>query len=73
MSIESEKIYLAKLLLATESLENIDSVKEIFKKNKTADFWDKLSLEQKEEVERAFVEIQNGEISEYESFMKKMR
>jgi len=73
MDIQAEKIQLAKLLLETENLNIIKSVKKIFKQNKVVDFWDELSPEQKKEIEKASIEIENGEIVDYDSFMQKHR
>lgn len=71
MNIQSEKIHLAKLLLETENPKIIESIKKIFKKYKPADFWDELSLEQKEEIDRPSLEIKNGEVSDYDAYLKK--
>ena len=49
------------------------NVKKIFTKAKTAGFWDDLSIEQRKEIETASREIENGEITDYESFMQKHR
>lgn len=73
MDIQAEKIQLVKLLLETENLNIIKSVKKIFKQNKVFDFWDELSPEQKKEIEKASIEIENGEIVDYDSFMQKHR
>lgn len=73
MDMQSEKIQLAKMLLETENPYIIESIKRIFKKNKTVDFWDELSPEQKNEIERASTEIENGELTDYDSFMQKHR
>lgn len=73
MDIQAEKIQLAKLLLETENLKIIESIKNIFKQNMGLDFWDELSPEQKDEIEKASIEIENGEIIDYDSFMQKYR
>ena len=73
MNIQEEKIHLAKLLLETEDLDTLNSIKEIFSKNETVDFWDELSAEQKDEIENASIEIQNGEVTDYDSFIQKHR
>lgn len=73
MDIQAEKILLAKMLLDTENPKIIESIKKIFKKEKTSDFWDDLSLQQKKEIEKASLEIENGEVTDYESFMQKHR
>ena len=73
MNIQAEKIQLAKMLLDTQNPKIIESIKNIFKREKTVDFWTELSLEQKIEIEKASIEIENGEVTDYESFMQKHR
>ena len=73
MDIQAEKIQLVKLLLETENPKIIEAIKKIFKSDKAIDFWDKLSPEQKNEIEKASIEIENGEVTDYEVFMQKHR
>lgn len=73
MDIQAEKIELAKMLLNTQNPKIIESIKNIFKREKTVDFWTELSLEQRTEIEKASTEIENGEVTDYESFMQKHR
>ena len=73
MNIQEEKIHIAKLLLETEDQNTINSIKEIFSKNEIVDFWDELSVEQKNEIENASIEIQKGEVTDYDSFIQKHR
>ena len=73
MNIQAEKIELIKMLLDTENPKIIESIKKILREEKTSDFWDDLSLQQREEIEKASIEIENGEVTDYESFMQKHR
>ena len=73
MDIQAEKIELVKMLLDTENPKIIESIKKIFKKEKTSDFWNDLSIEQREEIEKATLEIKNGEVTDYDTFMQKHR
>lgn len=73
MDIQAEKIELAKLLLNTNNPKIIQSIKQIFKKEKTADFWDELTSDQKKEIKIAKKQIKEGKSSDYESFMSKHR
>ncbi|WP_298529491.1 hypothetical protein [uncultured Christiangramia sp.] len=73
MNIQAEKIELAKLLLNTDNPKIIQSIKQIFKKEKTADFWDELTSDQKKEIKGAKKQIKEGKFSDYESFMTKHR
>ncbi len=73
MNIQAEKIELIKMLLDTENPKIIESIKKIFKMEKTADFWDELSNEERKEIEKATLEIKNGEVTDYDTFMQKHR
>lgn len=69
MNIQAEKIELAKLLLSTNDPKIIQSIKQIFKKEKSTDFWDDLSSEQQAEIIQGITEIQEGKVTDYNSFM----
>jgi len=73
MDIQAEKIELAKLLLSTNNLKIIQSVKQIFEQEKINDFWDELTSEQQKEIKEASLEIEQGKITDYEDFMAKHR
>ena len=73
MNIETEKKELAKLILETENQSIIESVRKVFMQNMESDFWDNLSLDQKDEIERATKEMENGEAVDYDSFIQKYR
>ncbi len=73
MDIQAEKIALAKMLLDTENPKIFASIKKIFSKEKMHDFWDDLSIEQIQEIEKASLEIDNEEVIEYDLFMQKYR
>ena len=73
MNIQAEKIELTKLLLNTDNPSIIQSIKDIFKKANTSDFWDTLTFEQREEIKEASLEIENGQTTDYEEFMAKHR
>lgn len=73
MDIQADKIALAKMLLETENPKIIASIKKIFSNEKTHDFWEELSVEQIKEIEKASLEMDNGEVTDYEVFMQKHR
>jgi hypothetical protein len=73
MNIQSEKIEIMKLILETDNPNILESVKNIFKKNRTTDFWETLPQEQKEDILQGIKDIENGEVVDYEDFMKKFR
>ena len=67
MNIQAEKIELMKLILETDNPIILSSIKKILKK----DFWDTLPQSQKDEILKSIEEIENGEIVDYEDFIKK--
>ena len=73
MNIQAEKIALAKMLLETENPRIIASIKKIFSKENTSDFWNDLSAEQKEEIQKASLEIDKDEVIDYDLFMQNYR
>lgn len=73
MNIQAEKIELVKMLLETDNPKINESIKKNFKKQKSVDFWDDLSVNQQKEIENAIKEIDNGEVTDYDSFIKKHR
>ncbi|MEH6706079.1 MAG: hypothetical protein V7691_14890 [Galbibacter orientalis] len=73
MNIQAEKIELVKMLLDTENPKIIESIKKIFKKEEASDFWDDLSIEQRKEIEEASLEIENEEVTDYDTFIQKHR
>ncbi len=73
MNIQAEKIEIVKMILETDNPNILQSVKKIFKKNTSADFWDTLTSEQKEDILQGIKDIENGDVVDYQVFMKKFR
>ncbi|MGY5848080.1 hypothetical protein ACW6QP_11765 [Salegentibacter sp. HM20] len=73
MNIQEEKISLAQLLMETNDPKIINSIRKILSKKEPTDFWDKLSPEEKAEIEAADEEIAREETISYEKFIKKHR
>ena len=73
MNIQAEKIELVKLILETNNPNLLSSIKKILKREKKRDFWETLPQSQKEDIMKGIEEIENGEIVDYEVFIKKHR
>ena len=73
MNIQAEKLELMKLLLNTENPGIIQSIRQIFRKEKTTDFWDELSSEQRSEIKQGSLEIEQDKFSDYDTFISKHR
>lgn len=73
MDIQTEKGEIIKMILETDSPGILESIKEIFKKEFKKDFWDSLPKHQKDDILLGIKEIEEGEIFDYEDFIKKYR
>ncbi len=73
MNIQAEKIEIMKLVLETENPGILESIRNIFNKNQTADFWETLPKEQQDDILQGIKEVENREVVDYEEFMRKHR
>jgi hypothetical protein len=73
MNIQAEKIEIMKMILDTDNPTILESIKNIFAKSASSDFWDTLPQEQKEDILQGIKEIENGDIVDYEDFIKQYR
>ena len=69
MDIQFEKIQLMKLLLETEDVSIIESIKQVFQRSKK-DWWDELSEEQQQVLNASMEEYENGEYTSFDEFIK---
>ena len=70
MNIQAEKIEIMRMILDTDNPTILESVKNIFAKSAAADFWETLPQEQKEDILQGIKDIENGDIVDYEDFIK---
>ena len=73
MNIQSTKIELVKMVLETDNPSILASIKSLFKKSSTVDFWETLSQEQKDAILNGVSDIEDGKVVNYDNFMKKHR
>ena len=73
MDIQAEKIEIMKMVLDTENPNILKSIRDIFKKSITADFWKTLTPDQKDDILQGLKDIENGEIVDYDDFIRKYR
>ena len=70
MNIQAEKIEIMRLILETENPIILESIKALFGKRETSDFWETLSDAQKEDIFKGIDDIENGKVVDYDDFMK---
>ena len=73
MNIQTEKLEILKMILETDNPSVLESIKRLFVKSPTKDFWKTLSQEQKNEISQGIEEIENGEIVNYDDLMSEHR
>jgi predicted transcriptional regulator len=69
MNIQLEKLELIKMLAETNDSDIISSIKKIFATEKK-DFWDGLSIAQKEEINKGIDDFENGRFYSYDEVIK---
>lgn len=71
MDIQAEKLKLMKLILETENVSLLESIKSLFKSEiQQEDFWNTLNESEKEDVLKGMEEIRNGETVSYRALIK---
>ncbi len=73
MNIQAEKLEIMRLILETNNTSILESIKELFAKSAAVDFWDTLPQEQKDDILLGIKEVEQGEVEDYDDFMKKHR
>jgi hypothetical protein len=73
MNIQAEKLEIVKMILETDNPSLLESIKKLFKRADKTDFWDTLPQDQKVDILKGIEEVENGDVIDYEDFMKKYR
>ena len=73
MNIHAEKLKIMRLILETDNPSILASVRKVFLKEKEDDFWNDLPQYQKDEIVAGINEVEDGEIVDYEEYMKKYK
>lgn len=73
MSLQSEKMQLVRLILASENSRVLNEIKLLFQNEGKVDFWDELSVEQQAEVMEGIEQAEKGEMLSFEDFVAKRR
>ena len=73
MNIQAEKLELVRMILDTNNPNILNSIRGLFTKSKTTDFWDILSQEQKNDIQEGIDEVERGETVDYNDFVKEYR
>jgi hypothetical protein len=73
MNIQTEKIAIAKMILDIDDPAILESIKNLLKKEAETDFWNTLSIKEKEDIEKGITEIENCDTVEYVEYMRKHR
>ena len=71
MNIQSEKLEIMKLILETNNPRILESIRKLFNKSTKVDFWETLTQEQKDDIQQGIMDIENGDVVDYDDFMEK--
>lgn len=70
MNIQTEKLEIMRLILETDNPSILESIKRLFNKESSKDFWTTLSKDQKNEILEGLDEIEKGETVNYDDFIE---
>lgn len=73
MDIQTEKLKLIELLLHTNNPNIIKRIKRVFQTEENQDIWEELTDEQKDEIENALKEVDNGQTVRFKGSLEKHR
>jgi hypothetical protein len=73
MNIQAEKLKIMKMILETDNPGILESIKKIFQNEYGKDFWEYLSPEQHKDIRDGLNDIKEGEVTDYDAFMKEHR
>ncbi len=73
MNIQAEKLELIKMLLNTKKPSILASIRKIFEKEESTDFWHALSKEEQEDIKQGIEELDNGKKYPYDEIIAKHR
>ncbi len=73
MNIQAEKMEVMKMIIDTNDLNIINSIKALLKTEPDVDLWETLSQNEKEDVVKGIEEVKNNDVVDYETFVSKYR
>jgi predicted transcriptional regulator len=73
MNLQSKKLELVQLILNTEKSAILAKVEAVLKKEEIADWWDEISQEERESIEKGLAEADKGELIPHEEVLKEVR
>ena len=73
MDLQSAKIEIIRMVLETDNPGILETIRRIFRKEESPDFWLSLPQEEKDEILKGLQEIELGELVDYEELLKKHR
>jgi len=71
MNIQTEKLEIMRMILETNNPSILESIKKLFSKESSTDFWNTLPQDQKNEILEGLEQIEQGETVNYDELMKK--
>jgi len=73
MNLETEKLELIRMVLNTKKPSVLTSIRRIFEKEESVDFWNTMTEEEKEDIRQGIEELDKGEKYPYDDIMAKHR
>lgn len=71
MNLQAKKLELVQLIISTEKPSILQKVEDVFKKK--TDWWDEISEEERQSIEKGLAEADRGELIPHEQVMKELK
>ncbi len=73
MNLQAKKLEIVQLILNTEMQDVLKKVEDVLKKGQAADWWDEISEEEKQAIEKGLAEAERGELISHENVMREVK
>jgi predicted transcriptional regulator len=71
MNLQAKKLELVQLIISTEKPSILQKVEDVFKKK--TDWWDEISEEERQSIEKGLAEADRDELMPHEQVMKELK
>lgn len=73
MNLQAKKLELVQMILNTERPAILKKVEDVLKKEKATDWWDEISEEERQAIEKGLEEADRGKLIPHEEVMKEVK
>jgi hypothetical protein len=73
MNLQAKKLELLQLIINTKRPLTFKKVEDVFRKEEAADWWNEISEEERQSIEKGILEADNGKLISHEDVMREIK